>query len=402
MRRTSATHCKTARVGVRALLALGLLMGVLTAATAAPAAHQATTVTIGGLFTQSGPLAAPGEGNLDGYMFYWQRVAHMKAGSVNVKLVNADDGADPAVGLSKVRALTSQSGAKMIAGTVSSAVAAAVKNYTEANSIPYIISQAATSSITDSGPTAHTVRVAATFRQAMIPFTRWIIRKKHVSTIVYVGSDYSAGHDAGQAVKESAEKYGASVTQSIFAPLGTTDWGPYLAKIQPAAGEAVVVFLGGTDAVNFVRQYQSYGLKGKVPLYGHMGLTNGPVGDAEGAAAGGIITVTEYAPTIKWKQNKAFLTLWRKYMKSEPNAWNVQGYNTAAVIAAALKATNGNTNPDTFGAALHKVTMRAPQGILRFDSRGQAVMPLFVSLTTYAHGKLGQKVLAGLGAIPEQ
>jgi branched-chain amino acid transport system substrate-binding protein len=391
-----------ALVRTRTLLALAVLATTaLTAAAAATAAPRATTITIGGLFTTSGSLAPNGQGNLDGFEFYWKNVAKWKAGSTTVKFVNADDAGDPATALSKLQALTGQSGAKIVVGTVSSAVAAAVKNYTEANKLPYVITQAAASAITGTGSTAHTVRVIATFRQSMMPFTRYVVRKKKVNKIIFMGSDYSAGRDAEQAVKDAAGQVGAQVVQSVFAPLGTTDFGPYLSKVDASAGQAVVAFFGGTDAVNFVRQYQSFGLKGKLPLYGHWALNIGPIGTAQGAAGTDITTVTEYESTIKNPQNVAFVKQWRKIMKTEPNGWNVQGYAAAAAIATAIKATNGSDDGDRLGAALHDVKLKLPQGTLRFDAKGQVLPPFYVATAKLVKGKLDNQIVAGLGAVAE-
>jgi branched-chain amino acid transport system substrate-binding protein len=390
------------RVRMRTMLTLAALATTaLAAATAATAAPKADTITIGGLFTTSGPLAPNGQGNLEGFEFYWQHVAKWKVGSTTVKFVNADDASDPSTALSKLQALTGQNNAKVIVGTISSAVAAAVKNYTEANKIPYVITQALASGITASGPTAHTVRVAGTLRQSMMPFTRYLARKKQVRKIVYMGSDYSAGRDAEQAVKDAAAQVGGQVVQSVFAPLGTTDFGPYLSKVDTGAADAVVAFFGGTDAVNFVRQYQSYGLKAKLPLYGHSSITLGPIGAAAGAAAAGVTTVTTYESTIKNKQNAAFVKLWKKVKKSEPNEWHVQGYAAAAVIAAAIAGTNGSDDGDRLGAALHAVNLKLPQGTLRFDARGQVLPPFYVATSKLVKGKLDVQIVAGLGAVAE-
>jgi branched-chain amino acid transport system substrate-binding protein len=235
----------------------------------------------------------------------------------------------------------------------------------------------------------------------MMPFTRYVVRKKHVSKIIFMGSDYSAGRDAEQAVKDAAGQVGAQVVQSVFAPLGTTDFGPYLSKVDASAGQAVVAFFGGTDAVNFVRQYQSFGLKGKLPLYGHWALNIGPIGTAQGAAGTDITTVTEYESTIKNPQNAAFVKQWRKVMKTEPNGWNVQGYAAAAAIATAIKATNGSDDGDRLGAALHDVKLKLPQGPLRFDSKGQVLPPFYVATAKLVKGKLDNQIVAGLGAVAE-
>ena len=53
-----------------------------------------------------------------------------------------------------------------------------------------------------------------------------------------------------------------------YPKLGETDYAPYLTKIKQSGAKAVFAFFSGTDAVNFVKQYDEFGLKQSIKLTG--------------------------------------------------------------------------------------------------------------------------------------
>jgi branched-chain amino acid transport system substrate-binding protein len=58
---------------------------------------------------------------------------------------------------------------------------------------------------------------------------------------------------------------GGHVTQKSWVPLGTKDYSSVIAKI-PQDVDAILVVLGGSDAVNFLTQYEQAG--GNKPMVG--------------------------------------------------------------------------------------------------------------------------------------
>ena len=61
-------------------------------------------------------------------------------------------------------------------------------------------------------------------------------------------------------------------------PFGTTtNFQPYLARIQRSGARAVYCFYAGAEAVAFVKQYRQFGLAGRIPLYCSGFVTEGGV-----------------------------------------------------------------------------------------------------------------------------
>src|SRR6266571_4015415 len=73
--------------------------------------------------------------------------------------------------------------------------------------------------------------------------------------------------------KETFVPAGGKVVAEDYPKLGETDYAPYLTKIKQSGAKAVFAFFSGTDAVNFVKQYDQFGLKKTTKLTGAGFLT---------------------------------------------------------------------------------------------------------------------------------
>jgi len=331
---------------------------------------------IGLVLPATGPLTPNGAGNKDGFDFYWAQHDN-SAGGRSVEIIDADDEGKPDVAVSRVQELVEQKQVDVIAGFVSSAAALAARDIAVRTETPLVVTQAATSKLTGEDDSGLVTRVIATFEESMSFVTEHATTEDGVSDIVFMGSDYEAGKDAERAVRETAEANGAEVSQSIFAPLGTQDFAPFLANVGDA--DAVVAFFGGTDAVRFVQQYEEFGLKGKVALYGHWSLTVDPLLAEQASSAEGITTVQEYSNTIDNPASREFIEAWTEEYGTAPNAWNEQGYVAAMAIAQALEATDGQASGAELGKAIRGVELDAPRGTVTFDDEGQVEQELYIA-----------------------
>jgi branched-chain amino acid transport system substrate-binding protein len=331
---------------------------------------------IGLVLPATGPLTPNGTGNKEGFDFFWAQNDNT-AGGRPVEVIDADDEGKPDVAVTRVQELVEQEQVDVIAGFVSSAAALAARDLAVRTDTPLVVTQAATSRLTGEDDSGLVSRVIATFEESMSALTEHATTEDDVQNIVFLGSDYEAGKDADAAVRATAEANGAEVTSSIFAPLGTQDFAPFLANVGEA--DAVIAFFGGTDAVRFVQQYEEFGLKEQVPLYGHWSLTVDPLLAEQGDAAEGVVTVQEYSNTIDNAASQGFIEAWTEEFGSAPNAWNEQGYVAAMAIAAALEATDGEASGSDLAEAIRSVELDAPRGTVTFDDEGQVVQELYIA-----------------------
>ena len=127
---------------------------------------------------------------------------------------------------------------------------------------------------------------------------KWMFKNTPYRNMVITASDFSAGHHSVGAFKAGFEEAGGKVIKEVYPKLGTMDFAPFMTAIDVKGADAVYAWYAGTDAVRFVQQYQEFGLKKRIPLYGYAVLTDDPYLPTMGDAALGIITSCRYAWSI--------------------------------------------------------------------------------------------------------
>jgi branched-chain amino acid transport system substrate-binding protein len=198
------------------------------------------------------------------------------------------------------------------------------------------------------------------------------------------------------AFKETFVPAGGKVVAEDYPKLGETDYAPYLTKIRSSGAKAVFAFFSGTDAVNFVKQFDQFGLKGSVKLTGAGFLTEPDVLPAQGNSALGVITGHFYTPVLDNPVNKKFVAEFKqKFNNKTPDGFACQGYDTAEVIVRALKAVNGNTqDKDKLVDVIAKSEFDSPRGRFRFDPKTHNVIQPFIYVREV------KEVAGGLNNVP--
>ena len=172
----------------------------------------------------------------------------------------------------------------------------------------------------------------------------------------------------------------------------TQDFGPYLTKAKAANPDAIFVFYAGSEAISFVKQYGSLGLKKDLPLYGSGFLTSPLYVNAEGPAAEGVITSLHYVPTIDTPENKAFVKAFKAKAGHDPSEYAVQGYDAGRALAEAIKS--GAVDRASLAAALPKVSYTGPRGPLKIDpATNNIIQNIYIYETVAGQGGLSQKVI---------
>ncbi|SVD80538.1 uncharacterized protein METZ01_LOCUS433392, partial [marine metagenome] len=188
-------------------------------------------------------------------------------------------------------------------------------------------------------------------------------------TLYLMAPDYAAGHQMMEAVKRGFTEAGGEVVGEEYPPLRETkDFAPYLAKVKATRPDVLYVFFAGGLAIQFVKQYQDFGLKGEIPLTGAGWLTSPLFLPAQGAAAAGFIGALNYVPTIDSEENAAFQAAFSEKHERMGSEFTVQGFDTGRLIVEALRLTGGETaDKAALVEAIHRVHFTGPRGPFRID-----------------------------------
>jgi branched-chain amino acid transport system substrate-binding protein len=378
----------------RTLVGLVVLI-VFAAGQTATAQGPREPIKIGVLNAITGPLAVNGSEINEGIKLYWEDEMNNQVAGRAVRLVIEDEEGKPDVGLTKVRKLVESDKVHMVLGPVSSAVAVAIRDYMHERKALLIITQATANHLTNEKASPILFRSAMSSYQQEAAGGWYVAAKLGHKKIAVVGLDYVAGHEQTDGFIKTFMESGGQSAEKVLMPLGAMDVAPYIARVQGKAGEldAVVAILWGPSAPQFVKAWQEYGLKGKLPLLSLGETVSESYLRTVGDAALGMVSWMSYTPTIETPENKRFVQAFAKKYRKEPVYNNHLGYLAGKASGEALKAVNANVEDQArFLDALRKVRFEAPGGAFRFDDKQNAVIPTYIRRVEKVGGKLQNTV----------
>ncbi len=133
------------------------------------------------------------------------------------------------------------------------------------------------------------------------------VMKKWGKKLYILAADYNYGQITSKWVTKYCRENGGQVLAVDFFPLGVTEFGPSIQKIQAAKPDLVVSVLVGGAHISFYRQWAAAGLKSRIPMCsttfggGNESLVLSP---EEG---NGIVCAFSYFQEVDNPVNKAFL-----------------------------------------------------------------------------------------------
>jgi branched-chain amino acid transport system substrate-binding protein len=358
-------------------------------------AAMAEEIKVGVLLPYSGVFAALAQDIDDAFVLGLETFGP-EAG-VTFDIVREDTEVKPPVGLAKTKKLVLQDEVDVLVGVVSSGVLGAIRNTVDGAGVPLIVANAGNDEATGADCSPFITRISFSNAQVNRPMGQWMV-DQGVKKVFTIAPDYAAGRQMIDAFTAAFTAAGGEVVgQEWPAFQKTQDYGPFLANAKASGADAVYVFFAGGEAISFVKQYDSFGLKAEMPLYGSGFLTSSLYVNAQGPAAEGVITALHYVPTLENPENAALVAAFKAKTGRIPSEYAVQGYDSARALVEAVKT--GATDRASLAAALPKVSFTGPRGELRIDpATNNVVQPIHVYETVAGPEGLTQKVLATLPA----
>ncbi|MDP9370006.1 MAG: ABC transporter substrate-binding protein [Chloroflexota bacterium] len=355
--------------------------------------EDAESVDIGLLVPRSGVYAPLGEDMDQGFRLCLdQRDGQLGGREVNV--VNADEGESPDTGVPAAQGLI-QDEVSAVVGVVSSAVALGVQDaFTEAE-IPLVVANAGANDITGEGVSDYIWRTAYRIQNLSGSIGPHVAEEVGDGSVFLIAPDYAAGEEHVAAFKETFEEAGGTVAGEVFTPFGQTEnFQPFLSQIRQSGASAVYAFYAGSEAVNFVRQYNAFGLREEVPLYAAGFVTEGGVLEALGADAEGIQNVLQYSPLLDTPENQEFVEAYEAAYDEPPTVYSAQAYDSCLALDQALE--EGTTGPD-IAAGLESIdTVQSPSGEWAFTENHQAEYTYYLRQVEMQEGEAVNAVLRPL------
>ncbi|HEX2500212.1 MAG TPA: ABC transporter substrate-binding protein [Methylomirabilota bacterium] len=340
---------------------------------------QGGPIKLGVVLPYSGVYTELGIGITQGLELVFARENWTVAGR-KIEMIKEDDESAVPLGVRKTEKLIDSDKVDILTGPVHSGVLMGMRDKVHNSKTILLVSNAGADAISRARCSKWIFRTSFSNWQPCQPMGGWVA--KNVSKEVFqMAPNYQAGKDMMEAFRETYHPAGGKVVGEDYPKLGETDYAPYLTKIKQSGAKAVFAFFSGTDAVNFVKQYDEFGLKqAGIKLTGAGFLTEPDVLPAQGKSALGTVTGHFYTPQLDNPVNQRFVKEFgEKFKGKTPDGFTCQGYDTAEVIVRALKAVNGNTqDKDKLVAAIAATEFDSPRGRFRFDPKTHNVIQPFI------------------------
>lgn len=387
-------------IGRRRFLASSLAAGTVVGLGARPVWGQASKpIKIGAILSVSGTFAQVGGDNVNGMKLYFDQIGNKIAGRP-IELIIEDDELKPQIGLQKLRKLVESDKVDIVTGPVSSGVANAMVPYIKQTNSLWVISSAGLASLTRENKGPLIFRTSTTTWQTNAPLGEWCAKNMSKEALG-IAADFAGGRDTVAEFRASFVAGGGKMVREVYPPLGTTDFSAYLADIRSAKPPLVFAFFSGADAVNFIKQYEQFGLKKDIPMVAAGFTVEQDVLPAQGKAALGIISGLHYTDSLETPVNRKFVADYKARYSAIPSFASEYGYVAARTFDEAIKATGGNTDSkEKVAEALRKVAFEAPRGPISFDPVTQNVIQnSYIRKVVEVEGRFANQVVATIPAM---
>ncbi|MFP4538350.1 MAG: ABC transporter substrate-binding protein [Dichotomicrobium sp.] len=349
-------------------------------------AQDEEPIRIGVMSSLSGAFAQMGEDGIDGVRMALEEVDNEIAGRP-VELFIEDSAMDPSTAVEKTRALVNRDGAQLVLGPLSGAAGLAVKN--GADEFPdatIIVAGSAAEDITMRGVAPNVFRTSYTGAQPTFPLGDYAYDQGY-RNVAIVAEDYAFPYAQVGGFMKTFCALGGTVSEKFWVPIGTSDYSSIVAQI-PQDIDALFVALGGTDAVNFIKQMDEFGLLDQVDILGGTVTVDGTQLASIGPLMDGVVSGSIMSGQL---ESEAFKDLDRRFqeLRGRPPSLFVENYYRAAKWAIlALQDIDGRIeDQEAFREELLQTSFHAPGSFVSFDEYHNVVPDVYLNRVQEVNGQ---------------
>lgn len=299
------------------------------------------TIKIGVLVALEGVFAAGGADGVRNVELAVEQAGGM-AGGKKIELVVAPSDTTPDTAVRQARKLIEQDGVDIILGPLSGSEGIAMRDYAKTVPDKTIINGI-------SGALETTwVDPAPNFFRFNLDGSQWgsglgsyVVKEKGWNKVATVAADYSFGYTNFLGFAVDFCRAGGEIVERFWVPLGSSDFGGVIAAM-PDDIDAIYLGVGGTDAINFLNQYEQAGAE--TNLIGGTIMADQTVLTSKGRAKDALIGTPTSGPLATDDPSPA----WQAYVKAYQDAF---------------PESERFPSPSLFGVGYYVAALAAIQGI---------------------------------------
>jgi ABC-type branched-subunit amino acid transport system substrate-binding protein len=344
------------------------------------------SVKFGVLVALEGAFAAGGADGVRNVELAIKQAGGM-AGGRSIEIVVAPTDTTPDTTVRQARKLIEQDGVDIILGPLSGSEGIAMRDY--AKTIP---DKTVINGISGALETTW-VDPAENFFRFNLDGSQWgsglgsyVVNEKGWKRVATVAADYSFGYTNFLGFAVDFCRSGGEIVERFWVPLGSSDFGGVIAAL-PDDVDAIYLGVGGTDAINFLNQYEQAGAE--TNLIGGTIMADPTVLTSKGRAKDALIGTPTSGPMAEDNPDPAWQAYVAAYQEAfpenerfpSPSLFGV-GYYVAALAAIdAMNEIGGDLSDGQvkFRAALADDPLVTPLGEVSLNENRQATGSVFIN-----------------------
>jgi len=342
---------------------------------AGPAAAQ-QKVKIGFISTFSGPQGVMGQFMKESVELAIEHLGG-KVGGLPVEMFYGDDQLKPDVGVQVAEEMLKKNQVDFMSGIIwSNVMLAVVPVVTGAGKI-MVGSNAGASPL--AGSQCNELYFSTSWNNDQTPEAMGkYLQDQGVNDLYVMAPNYQAGKDMVSGLKRY---YKGRIVEEVYTKLGQQDYQAEITQLRSKNPKAVFAFYPGGMGIQFLRQYDQAGLRGKLPLYTVYTVDEISIPAVKDAAVG-IYETRYWSPDLKNPANQKFVGDYKKKYGKLPVFYGAQSYDSIMLIDSAVKAVKGNLK-DTKGmvAAMRKANFNSLRGPFQYNVNHHPIQNFYLLRT---------------------
>ena len=336
-------------------------------------------VTIGIVTALTGPLAAPGVFQMNGFRLAEEEInaaggIAVGARKVTVELKVYDTRGNPGEGASAMQRLATVDKVPVVLGELSSGVAAAISPIAQDYKLPFILTVPTGPNLTEQN-NPYLFRVNANNLQLNMALSDFLARQAW-SPIAFIAWNNDAGRGGVNGMKEMLST--ARDGYVGYFNVGEVDFSSHISNIRNSKAQAVMLFMDEEPGSLAIKQIRDAGLK--VQLVGTLAMgSNRFLKRLDAQKLNGMLQYNAFPPNASTPRIKNFSQRYKTKFGEEAHGFAAQSYDGLMVAVAAMQKAGTIADGKAIRDALAKIEYQGVIGTIKFDRKGQAAPAVYVT-----------------------
>jgi len=336
-------------------------------------------VTVGIVTSLSGPMAAPGKFQMNGFRLAEEEINSAGGFALGgrkylVDLKAYDTRANPAEGASAMQRLATVDKAPVALGELHSGVAAAEAPIARDYGVPLVLTIPTGPGLTEQG-NPFLFRVNANNDQLTQALADFVARQGW-TPLAFIAWNNDAGRGGVNGMKKLLGE--SKIGYIGYFNVGEVDFASHVSNIRAGSARAVMLLMDEEPGSLAIRQIRDAGLK--TQLIGTLAMGSDRfLKRLDADRLEGMVQYNAFPPNAAVPRIRAFSDRYRKKYGEEAHGFAAQSYDGLMLAVAAMQRAGTVTDGRKIRDALAAIEHDGVIGRIRFDSKGQAHPPVYVT-----------------------